>query len=584
VNVQRLVLLPRAVTTGQQVRCALASIATVILGCSPHDQPRATVTAPPPPADTLGVSINPGQYSASVGDTIRATAWLVVGHDSIKGSGARWVAMDPAIIEVDPTGLVSALAPGVGRIEASIGSHQATGSITVSSRAISTVAAENQLTGTSAWNTPQNRWADPNNLAMWASPYSVGPTDTLDVFVHSTKGAITLDLYRLGWYSGQGGRLVWEARSVPASPQPSCGAPDATGPVTCPWSRTTRIPIDSTWVNGLYFLKATTADGNSAHYPFVLHTTRRATFLAVIPQFTWQAYNTWGGVSLYTVNGHHASFERPYDTNAGSEYILADIYSYDLSAVRWLEHNNVDVGYESDIDVQSGQGGPAPLKALIYIGHSEYWTWAEYDRVQELRDSHKHLAFLAGNNAYWNVRLGTGPITGRAGHVVTCFKKDPDTGATGVHDLTVQFRDPRLNRPENALYGIMYSEGTDGTFPLVVANPPTGSEAATFLAAAGLHQADSIPNGVRSEGDQPWANGAGPANLQILTRSPFIPRDSTTPYEHAYYTTFFIAPSGAGVFAAGNNQFGRGLESAVSQPQPRLTLLLKAVLDWMVGN
>jgi hypothetical protein len=549
--------------------------------CAERPKPAPTAPIVPGPPDTLGMSIATAQSTALTGDTLRAMAVLVVGQDSIKTNRAKWSVMDPAILEVDSSGLITALAPGTGRVQVTIGSHQATTSVTVGVRVLNSVAAENQLPGTAAWNTVQAKWADPTALAMWASPYSAGPGDTVDVFIHSTKGLVALSLYRLGWYGGLGGRLIWGAQNVVAVPQPACGEPDATGPVSCPWTRTLRIPIDPTWVNGLYFLKATTSDGNSAHYPFVLHTVSRASFIAVVPQFSWQAYNAWGGTSVYTPHGHSVSFERPYDTSAGATYLFQDIYSYDLSVVRWLEQNNIDVAYESDVDIQSASGGPTPLKGLIYTGHSEYWTWAEYDRVQQLRDSHKHLVFTTGNNAYWNVRISAGPVTGRAAHVVTVFKMDPDPGATGIHDLTVQFRDPRLNRPENGLYGIMYSDGTDSIYSLVAAAPPAGSEAAAFLAAAGIQPGDSIPHEVTSEGDVPFANGFGPTNLQVLFRSPFVPRNAATTYEHAFYTTFFIAPSGAGVFAAGNNEFARGLDSFRSTPEPRLQQLFKAILGWM---
>lgn len=561
---------------------SLLSVA-LFLSCA-EPQPGPTQALKPVPADTLFVSVLTDRSVAVVGDTLTVSALLEVGRDSVKVVHARWSALDPAIVEVDSTGLVTALAPGTGRVQATVGSHQSAVSVTVLERALGSVASENKLPGTADWFTKPYQWASPSKLAMWASPYSAGPSDTMEVFIHSTAGRVTLSLFRLGWYGGLGGRLLWKAQNVAAFPQPACGAPDATGPVSCRWSRATQIPIDPTWVNGVYLLKATTADGGIAYYPFVVHAVSRAAFIAIVPLFTWQAYNAWGGTSLYTPQGHAVSFERPYDIGGGSAYVLQDSYSWDLSVLRWLEANDIDVAYESDADLQPASVGPAPLKGLIFIGHSEYWTWAEFDRVQQLRDSHKHLAFLSGNNAYWNVRLSSGSVTGRPAQVVSCFKLDPDPGSTSVRDLTKRFRDSPLNRPENGLYGIMYSEGTDGIFPLVAAAPPEGSEAAAFLAAAGIPAGDSIPSGAGNEGDVPFANGFGPANLQMLFRSPFIPRTLPSPYDHAFYTTFFVAPSGAGVFAAGNNRFSRGLQSVYSSPEPRIQKLFKAILDWMMAS
>jgi hypothetical protein len=538
-----------------------------------------------PSLDTLGVSTAVAQQTVGVSDTVRVSALVEVGRDSTKPARTQWSVLDPGIVEVDSLGLVTALAPGFGRVQASVGSYTSAVGVTVLPRASGgTVASENKLPGTTAWLTKSNKWSNQNNLAMWASPYSAGPSDTIDVFIHSAKGAVTLTLYRLGWYGGLGGRLLWTAQNVAAYPQPACGSSFADGAIVCPWARAARIPIDSGWVNGLYLLKAAASDSTYAYYPLVVRAVRRATFTAVVPLFTWQAYNVFGGTSLYTPHGHNVSFERPYDTGGGATYALLDGYSWDLSVVRWLEANNVDVGYESDAELQPATAGPTPLKGFIFIGHSEYWTRDAFDRIAAFRGAHKHLAFMSGNNVYWNVRLAPGLLTGRPADIITCYKLDPDPGSTSVRDLTQRFRDPPVNHPENALYGIMYSEGTDGLYPLIAAAPAAGSEAAGFLAAAGIQPGDSIPSEVQSEGDIAFANDSGPHNLQVLFKSPFVPHMLPSPFEHAYYTTFFIAPGGAGVFAVGNNRFSRGLQSVYSPPEPKIQALVKAVIDWMVAH
>lgn len=570
------------------MRCGGPALVLLALALSCAERPKLTPLQPVsilPGVDTLGVSTAVTQQTVGVGDTDRVSALVRVGRDSTKPARTRWSALDPGIVEVDTLGLVTALAPGFGRVQASVGSYTSTLGVTVVPGAVGgTVASENRLPGTTAWLTSPSTWSSQNYLAMWASPYSAGPHDTIDVFIHSAKGAVTLSLYRLGWYGGLGGRLLWSAQNIAASPQPACSSQSADGAISCPWARAARIPIDSGWVSGLYLLKAGGRDSTFAYYPLVLRAVRRAPFVAVVPLFTWQAYNQFGGASLYTPNGHNVSFERPYDTSGGASYVFTDGYSYDLSVLRWLEANKVDVAYESDAELQPATAGPIPLKGFIFIGHSEYWTRDAVDRVADFRNAHKHLAFMSGNNAYWNVRLTPGLQTGRPADVITCYKLDPDPGSTSVRDLTQRFRDPPISHPENALYGIMYSEGTDGLYPLVAAAPAAGSEAAGFLAAAGIQPGDSIPSEVQSEGDIAFANDSGPDNLQVLFKSPFVPRRLPSPYEHAYYTTFFVAPGGAGVFAAGNNRFSRGLQSVYSQPEPKIQALVRAVIDWMIAH
>src|SRR4051794_32121550 len=68
------------------------------------------------------------------------------------------------------------------------------------------VLAENRLRGDAGWKDTGK--ANPAILALWASPFAVSPGDTLDIYVHSVAAAVLLQVYRLGWYGGVGGRLV----------------------------------------------------------------------------------------------------------------------------------------------------------------------------------------------------------------------------------------------------------------------------------------------------------------------------------------------------------------------------------------
>jgi hypothetical protein len=306
----------------------------------------------------------------------------------------------------------------------------------------------------------------------------------------------------------------------------------------------------------------------------------------VIPQFTWQAYNAYGGSSLYTKDSagalyHRVSFERPYQRGGGSSFLLENDGSFELKVVRWLERSGVDIGYISDVDLAMHRLLPAGTKVLLFAGHDEYWTWDEFSYVQALRDAGMHLMFLAGNAAYWNVRLESGSRPGDQS-VIVCYKSSADPGATAVTATTTRFRDSPLYRPEAALYGISYFEiSNPGRLPLVVSDTAAGPDASAFLESAGIAPADTIAGLVGEEGDRPAAS-ASPTNLQVLFRSP----DRTTAplTNHYYYTTFFVAPSGAGVFAAGNNYFARGLDDLFDPGDPRIQQLTLTILQWMLAR
>jgi len=448
-----------------------------------------------------------------------------------------------------------------------------------------TVAAENARPGTSEWLSANTHWANASDLAVWGSPYAANSTDTLSLFVHSRQGAVDVSVFRLGWYSGQGGRLVWRAKSVMAGPQPACSAPGS-APVQCPWTETVRIPLTAGWTPGIYVARTANASSMVAYYAFVVHGTAAAKVTVVIPQFTWQAYNSYGGSSFYTRDStgtlyHSVSFDRPYVRGGGSSNLLRNEEGFELKVARWLERIGIDVAYISDVDLAMQRPLPAGTKVLIFAGHDEYWTWDEFSYVQSLRDAGTHLMFLAANAAYWNVRLGQG---WRAGDptVIVCYKSSTDPEATSITATTTRFRDSPLRRPEAALYGISYFEVADtGRLPLFVSDTAMGTDAAAFLSAAGIFPGDSISGFVGGEGDRPTTAGS-PANLQVLFRSP----DRTTAplTNHYYYTTFFVAPSGAGVFAAGNNYFARGLDDLFDPGDSRVQRLTLTVLQWMLAR
>ncbi len=446
------------------------------------------------------------------------------------------------------------------------------------------VQAENQKAGSTGWEGVFRGWAAEGDLAVWASPYAPRAGDTLDLFVRARRVPVSLELYRLGWYGGAGGRLYWSATDVAADTQVACSAP-IPGPVTCPWKRTLALSTSPDWPSGMYLIRVIDSRSRSSYYPFVLSDGRPALFGVALNQLTWQAYNPYGGSSLYSADptspsrvGRFVSFERPYSALKGLMY-LGQV----VPVVHWLEASGQSVTYLSDAALAADRLDLPRFKGLIFAAHDEYWTWTMRDRVDALRDGGTHLVFLSRDNGSWNIRLSPGPVTGRPDEVITCWKgADPDARTT--EEITTQFRFFPLDRPPNELQGIMHLSVTGyRQMPLVVSDSAVGPEARRFLAAAGLAAGDSIPNLVRWEGDRIFNNGFTPKDLQVLFRSPFDPPNFAQP--DVFHTTFYVAPSGAGVFAAGSNGFGYGLEPDLTgYGSPKLQALMAAVLRWMATH
>jgi len=148
-----------------------------------------------------------------------------------------------------------------------------------------------------------------------------------------------------------------------------------------------------------------------------------------------------------------------------------------------------------------------------------------------------------------------------------------------------------LAKPENALVGAMYMDHAHGgPYPLVVSDSGVGPQAAQFLMSAGLKAKDTIPNILDDrtpgwphpsslEGDQLVANGKTPPTIQVLLRAMYsggIPVPSGI-----FHTTFYVAPSGTGVFDAGINEWGRFLSGFFGPSNRAIENVTKAVLDWM---
>jgi hypothetical protein len=458
-----------------------------------------------------------------------------------------------------------------------------------SDTAQASVADENAHAGDAGWK--DTGTADPATLALWASPYAVSAGGSLDLFVHSVTPTVTLQVYRLGWYGGVGGRLVYTQQAIRGGIQPPC-TDASSGLVSCPWRRSTQLLVPWDWAGGIYLLKVRDDGGHTWSYPFVLRSRERHRFTAVVNQFTWQAYNKWGGASFYSFlpsstrdTYPRISFDRPYLDRGGMTATGGPGEaggSNDLPAVRWLEANGYDVGYASDVDLADSTTDLGNPHALIFVGHDEYWTWNEFDRVQALRDAGTHLAFLSGDNADWNIRLTAGPVTGRQAETMTCYKYQPDPDPPAPDETTTKFRDPPLDRPESELVGEIYQNLLPGGASPPMEVPPDsllGPDTRALDAAAGLVPGDTVDIASGTEGDQYFPDWRyTPRGTEMLLRAVYPIPGSSPRY---FNSTFYIAPSGAGVWATGTNRWAAYLDGDRAPANPKVQQLTRVILGWM---
>ena len=94
-------------------------------------------------------------------------------------------------------------------------------------------------------------------------------------------------------------------------------SPDAaTGEVRLTWPITDTLPIPTDWVSGYYLARLVPlGSGNVGTIPFIVRESdsRRSPILVEVPTNTWQAYNSWGGKSLYDFNSNGDGIDTPVD-------------------------------------------------------------------------------------------------------------------------------------------------------------------------------------------------------------------------------------------------------------------------------
>ena len=449
------------------------------------------------------------------------------------------------------------------------------------------IVLENTHVGTSSWKIPVGK-ASSTQIQAYASATSALPGQQLTFYVSTLNAgtAYSIDIYRLGWYAGSGGRLMLSVPYRTGHAQGyydsashllvnclSCHFDPKTGLVEANWQPSYTLAVPPDWTTGIYLAKFTDVNGKQTYVPFDVRGNSHSLYVAVTPDTTYAAYNIWGGYSLYQAassvpldeaknaqRGVKVSFDRPYTTDNGSSQVLV----FEADAVHWLERQGYDLSYISDVDLHEQPAQLLDHRAYLSLGHDEYWTKEMRDGVEHARDRGVGLAFLGADAGYWQMRFEP-DSAGRPDRTIVCYKVQTANNDLALDPLyrrdktllTTQWRDPALARPENALIGIMYSDLTHQQqgFPWTLS--PLAKSA--LLDGTGLRPGQQYGCGlVGYEWDSVFANGATPKGLQVIGASHTV-NDTKKP--GTGNTTYYIAPSGVMVFATGSIYWALALDN-----------------------
>jgi hypothetical protein len=448
--------------------------------------------------------------------------------------------------------------------------------------ALNPIQRENSLPGTPGWQLPR---APAGTIEGYASKVSVVPGQEVDLHVSANPPArYRVQVYRIGWYGGSGARLVdctpGCQTDEPGSAKPVPPFDAATGYLNAGWPVTDRLTVGTAWTSGYYLAELVLTDGPNAGQgswvPFIVREppAQVSNILVQAPVNTWQAYNDWGGRSLYfNFNGdgdNHVSFDRPYDektmtTAAGPATDNANLPQVsEFPLVRFLERNGYDVSYTTDVDTDMNPAELLRHRLVMVAGHDEYWTKGMRDAFERARDLGTNLAFVGANIGFWQARYEDGRRT------VVEYRKATRDPETDPAQKTVMFRNLVPPRPECTLLGVegIVEPGNQsiGVKDLAV-NPAALTD--SWFANTGFTPTTVLPELVGYEWDL-VTSGCQTPPLTDLFHTPGSPS-----FDAVRYT----APSGARVFSAGTLRLSWGLDDSTGHGSPPLQQFMRNALD-----
>jgi hypothetical protein len=422
------------------------------------------------------------------------------------------------------------------------------------------IVTENALSGNdpASWLPPAY---PPTSVQGYTSEVSVLPGETVHFHVSTNDGyRYRIEIYRLGWYGGAGARLETCLPSCGEyEPGRTYGLPhrDSTGVVRADWPVTDTLSVPTDWVSGYYYalLRVTSGGDDTGARGYVVFIvrdppTRHSEILVQVPVNTWQAYNPWGGRSLYPFNStdlapaQRVSFDRPL------AYTAQGAFEWEYNFVRWVEHEGYDVSYQTDVDTDAHPESLLEHRLVVVDGHDEYWTKRMRDAFDTARDAGTNLAFTDSNASYWQVRYEDD------GRTIVGYKDSAPDPEQDPSFQTIRFRSLTPARPECALMGVMFyriREHESGPVDYTVTD---AANTDPWFAGTGFKPGDKILDVVGNEWDSLPESPVHPdcvkQGLVDLFHYEGPPQNSDA--------VRFTAPSGARVFAGGAQQLSWSLD------------------------
>ncbi|HXD86944.1 MAG TPA: carboxypeptidase-like regulatory domain-containing protein [Urbifossiella sp.] len=443
-----------------------------------------------------------------------------------------------------------------------------------------------------------------DGLLGYAWPKWVRSGEASEFRVHSTE-PYKLELWRYGWEPEFVRSLGWHDEHAPRTVMQITPDGDFTR-TGVRWNHvgyknsvhSQHVPAPER--SGLYYFRAF-SNGNPSRefsFPWIVAPARPQASLAVLASnFTWNAYNSFGGRSNYihadgfpptpTVNarcelkrysdsGHFTwnaadypplSFDRPEPYNhIDFREKIADpiegrqachLAPAEWRLLGWLERQGFPYDYYAETQLDDATLDLARYKALAISVHPEYWTGRMYDRVKSwVFDGGGKLLYLGGNGLNCEVELlPDGAVLHR-----NCQIRGLDLAGLGGKESRLHIRhESEANllgvvfTPAGAMTGAPYRvlDGSHWVFE------GTGLRSGDLFGERCLHQ--RCPGGASGH-ETDKASPSSPGNIHKLARG-------TNPDGGGAEMCLFDTPSGGAVFSVGSINYVASLpvDDAVSR-------------------
>lgn len=423
------------------------------------------------------------------------------------------------------------------------------------------------------------------------------PGDEVTFHLSSNLSNVDIEIARIGAQS----RAVFTKEGIPIREQP---VPKNASSHGCDWPDALTVKIPDAWTSGCYEARARSGDTQSNRMFFVVrpsHPGRDTKILLQLATNTYNAYNGWGGFSLYTYwgpahwdkahepgdeLGRRVSFQRPFtgiDRN------------WELPFIQWAERNGYQLDYAINSDLEFHPELLEHYKLVLSVGHDEYWSAPMRDHLEAYIAEGGNVAFFSGNTCCWQVRSADD------GNDLVCwkeaYKQDPLYSPNGHPLLSTLWSHHLVKRPENQLTGVGFLRGGFHRFRDGI---PNGSgdyqlhqpdhwvfEGTGLLEGMEFGGANTIV-GYECDGCEftmidgrpvPTGNDGTPNNFTILATAParwgegdlgwYEPaHELWKKNEHEHGTMgIYTAPGGGTVFTAATTDWAHGLASSTNDSE-----------------